>query len=420
MGPLLRVLLTALALWGTGCSWLWPTVVPTSPKEPLFHSSFPLAGPLRLDGALCSLASLGPDATRAVSRPESMYGAVPLEEACRGGGAGGGRHESGPRLVVVGTGRGPVYGYLFAAHPATGLLVAFSGLGLPAAGWVNQRFAEVAARRGLSTFAPVRDESPRPIFFDPLREALRATEAARQVIAACGVGAPADLRFVGISLGGLEALLANRESLRQGDATRAAVLDPVLDVQLASANLDSFWHGLAVDTVQGFFRRILAGRYGEDPPPGFQEVMSRTDPRKGALSDLRADSPSAWLCAAPREPYAVFLSDTDPVLGDDQRGFAERCKFPLERARVPGHTPLACRLELFDEMVERLCRPERVAAVTVSVAAGSRRDPLAPRNAVMFRPCREKSAPPSAAAAWSSCTGAATSSPSSSASRRSG
>ena len=347
----IRFALAPLALWSAGCSWLWPSVVRTSPNEPLFHAGFPAGS----DGALCSLVSLGPDATRVVSKPEPTDGAVPLEQACQHRLPGA----AGRRLVRVSTAHGPMHGYLFAATPATGLVVAFSGLGMPPAGWINERFAEVGARQGFITFAPVRDESPRPIYFDPLREALRALDAARQIAAACRLAAPADLGFVGISLGGLEALLANREALRRGLATRAAVLDPVLDVHLATANLDSFWHGLAVDSVQSYFRRILAGRYGEDPPPRFEDVMGRTASHPEAMSDLRLDAPSAWLCGERRDAYAVFLSDTDPVLGDAQRQFAESCGFPLKKARVPGHTPLACRLALFEEMIGELRQPGR-------------------------------------------------------------
>ncbi len=354
-----RLALAMLALSSAGCSWLWPSIVRTSPDEPLFHTGFPLVGGLRLDGALCSLVSLGPDASRVVSRPEPTDGAVSLEQACQQIPPDAASRL--PLLVRVSTAYGELHGYLFAVRPATGLVVAFSGLGMPPAGWINERFAETAAREGLVTFAPMRDESPRPIYFDPVREAFRALDAAQQIATACRIGAPADLGFLGISLGGLEALLANREALQRGMATRAVVLDPILDIGLATANLDSFWHGLAVDSVQGYFRLILTGRYGEDPPPGFADVMMRTASHPEAMSDLRRDAPSAWLCGARREAYAVFLSDTDPVLGDAQRAFARACGFPLQDARAPGHTPLACRLELFEEMIREVRRPGPVS-----------------------------------------------------------
>jgi hypothetical protein len=353
----LRLLLASLLAWSAGCSWLWPTVVPPSSGrgEPLFHSGFPLGEGARFDGALCSLLTLGPDATRVVSEPERLEGAVSLEEACRHEPPGTeGRSGRTAQLVHLDTALGPLDGYLFALRPATGLVVAFTGLGMPPAGWVNQRFAEVGARQGLATFAPVRDEAARPISFDPLREARRAIEAARQIASACRISAPADLAFLGISLGGLEALLANREALRHGLSTRAAVLDPLLDVRLAAANLDTRQHSPTIESVQGFFRRILTGRYHEAPSASFGEVLSRTSSRPGALSDPRTDEPSAWLCKAGPEPYAIFLSDTDPVLGDAQRAFARSCGFPLRKAGVPGHTPLACRLEIFQEMVGAL------------------------------------------------------------------
>ena len=345
---------------------MWPTVVRTSPDEPLFHTGFPLVGGLRLDGSLCSLTSNGQDATRVVSPPEPLVGALSIDEVCDRSAVTSDPLGTG-RLVRIGTRYGPVHGYVFARPGASRVLVAFTGIGMPAAGWINTRFAAVAANEGFITFAPVRDESPRPIYFDPLREALRAIEAAHLVAQACGAGAPLDLAFVGISLGGLEALLANREALRDGMSTRAAVLDPVLDMRLAAANLDSFWHGLAVDSVQSFFRRILTGRYGENPTPPFDEVVNRTSSHPDAMSDLRRDAPSAWLCGASREAYAVFLSDTDPALGDAQREFAEECHFPLRKARVPGHTPLACRLEVFDEMIAELRAPPHTYAAARAI-----------------------------------------------------
>jgi hypothetical protein len=349
--------------------------VPPSPDGPLFSSSFPLSGALRVDEALCSLLSLGPDVTRVVSEPEDTSQAAPLEETCQRG-----PPIPGGKLVQTSTAYGPVRGYLLGgADPATGLLVVFSGLGMPSAGWINERFAQTAAKRGFLTFAPVRDESPRPIYFDPVREARRALDAARQIAATCHVGEPGDFAFVGVSLGGLEALLANREALQHGMTTRAVVLDPLLDPALATANLDSFWHGMAEDSVQGYFRRILTGRYRESPPPRFEDVMKRTEIHREALSDLRVDAPSAWLCQARREAYIVFLSDTDPVLGDGQRQFAESCGFPLKKARVPGHVPLACRLELFDEMIAELREADqqqrRPATMTWATLPEARRSP---------------------------------------------
>ena len=285
-----------------------------------------------------------------------------LEEACRQVPPGTtGRSGRTGQLVRVETALGPMSGYLYAARPATGLVVAFSGLGMPPAGSINQRFAEVGARQGLVTFAPVRDEAARPISFDPVREARRALDAAGQILRACRIGAPADLSFVGISLGGLEALLANREALQQGLSTRAAVLDPLLDVQRAAASLDGKASSPSVDSVHDFFRRILTGRYQEEPPLSFRKVLARTGSGPGSLSDLHADAPSAWLCGARHDAYAIFLSDTNPALGDGQREFARACGFPTRKAHAPGHIPLACRLALFEEMLGALREPPRTA-----------------------------------------------------------
>jgi hypothetical protein len=352
--PLLATLATAAA--ATACSWSHPTVVRSSPKEPLFHTGFPLVGPFRLDGSLCSLASIGPDVTRIVNPPEPVRDVIPLSVACAQAAPAG-----VVRPVRVETRHGPVDGYLFGGRGASGVLVAFAGLAMPAENWINQRLATTAARARLVTFAPARDDSARPIWFDPVREARRGLEAARQIEEACGVDPGATLAFAGLSMGGWEALLAAREAQREGREARAAVLDPVLDIRLASENLDSFWHGVAVDGMQGYFRRILAGRYGEDPPPSFGALALRTTAHREAMT-AEEDSPSHWLCtAADRERYVVFLSDSDQVLGGAQRDFAKGCGFPFRAAGAPGHVAVACRLEIVEEMVEAL-RPRVEAA----------------------------------------------------------
>jgi hypothetical protein len=360
MRPRWRPLLALLVACSAGCAWLRPTIVRVSPEPdaPLFESNHMFGvGGAPLDGALCSLLTLGPDATRVVSPPEATLDAVSLEEACQGPPEGTfGRRGRTAQLVEVQTTLGPMHGYLYTTRPASGLLVAFSGLGMPPAGWINERLAELGAGRGLVTFAPVRDEIARPIEFDPLREALRALEAAGQVAAACHIDPPATV-FAGISLGGLEALLANREALAHGRSTRAAVLDPLLDVELAAAHLDASRPSLALDAIQAYFRRLLAGRYGEREPISFRAVLSRTGSGPGARTDLRKDAPSAWLCQARHDAYVIFLSDLDPALGEAQRRFATACGFPLRRARAPGHAPLACRLEIFDEMLDALWPP---------------------------------------------------------------
>ncbi len=106
--------------------------------------------------------------------------------------------------------------------------------------------------------------------------------------------------------------------------------------------------------MQSYFRRILAGRYGEDPPPSFGALALRTTAHREALSQ-EEDSPSKWLCTVPdRERYVVFLSDSDQVLGEAQRDFAKPCGFSFRAAGAPGHIPVACRLELVEEMIEAL------------------------------------------------------------------
>jgi hypothetical protein len=349
MPPALRLAAVALALLGSGCSWSWPRLVRTDPRRDLFDSGFPLVGAASTDAALCSLATAGPEATTLPGAPEPLDGAAPLGPWCAAGEpARTGQRGRVGRLVVVEGTSGRALGYLYPVPEARGLVVAFSGLGMSPTGWVNARFAELAARRGLATFAPVRDESARPIAFDPLREARRALGAALAVLDGCGLR-ERGLTFVGVSMGGLEALLANREAARQGVPARAAVLDPLLDPMAAAAHLDSFWHSAGTDGMQAYFHRILRGRYGEPESTTFRELLLRSAAGK---ETAEADLPRAWLCAADPATNAVFAAEGDPVLGDAQSEFVRSCGFPVRPARAKGHVGLACRLELFDELLD--------------------------------------------------------------------
>jgi len=333
---LVPALLLVLGL--TGCI----TVVNASPAKPLFA---PFLG---LDGAMCSLASVGPDATLLPAPPPPPGEAMDLARACRGGQPPRGQ------LVEVETSVGKVLGHLTLAPDASGVLLAFSGMGMPADGWVNRRFAERALPLGLATFAVVRRET-RPIVLDPLREAKGGLEAARRLREACGLDPRRPVAVVGISMGGMEALLAGREARAIGLEARTAVLDPVLDVGLAAGHLDASWQGVADNAMGDYFRRILQGRWGEPAGTRFADLIARLGPGAGALTDPVLDSPAAWLCGAPPERFTVVLSTGDPVLGAAQRERVTGC-FPVVDAGVPGHTPLACRLDLFDELLAAASR----------------------------------------------------------------
>jgi hypothetical protein len=350
----IRFALSVIAAGGTSCAW--PRVVEVSPQGPLFHSSV-LVGGRSMDAALCSLGALGPDAASTVA-PAEATSAVPVSpaEACgRAWPTSEGQRGRAGLLVEVDTALGPVRGYLYGVARPRGVIVAFSGLGMPAAGWINERFAETAARRSLMTFAVVRDETARPMRFDPLREARRAVAAVERLRTDCALDASRPIGFVGVSMGGLEALLATREATSaHAFEARAAVLDPVLDFAAVASNLDAPWHSFAVDSMQRYFQRLLRGRYGEPPSTSFRTVLARTAPSLGAMTDPAADAPSAWLCRVDPDVYAVLVSDTDPALGDAQRSFARACGFPLLPARAPGHVPLSCRPELFEEMLGRI------------------------------------------------------------------
>ena len=121
------------------------------------------------------------------------------------------------------------------------------------------------------------------------------------------------------------------------------------------------WHSVAVEAMQAFFQRILSSRYGEWPTPSFGDVINRVRSHTDAVTNFDRDAPSVWLCGAKRDAYSIFFSDKDPVLGESQREFAESCGFPILPARAPGHVPLACRLELFDEMIDTLRSPKLAA-----------------------------------------------------------
>jgi hypothetical protein len=151
-------------------------------------------------------------------------------------------------------------------------------------------------------------------------------------------------------MGGMEALLANREAAADGLPMRVAVLDPLLDPTAAAAHLDSFWHSLDTDAMQAYFGRILRGRYGEPASTTFGDLLSRSS--AGTVTVLARDAPRAWLCTVDPASYAVFVSDGDPVLGNGQASFARTCGFPVRRARTKGHVGLACRLELFEELLD--------------------------------------------------------------------
>jgi hypothetical protein len=379
----LRSALASVCLFTSGCSWFWPAMVRKDPDAELFHSRFPLAGPMRTDGAICALATVGPDATTLVSRPVPDGDAAQLGDWCA---------EVAPdppglrgriaQLVEVQGEFGPVRGLLFRVQGARGVLVAFSGLGMPASGWVNERFAELAARRGFATFAPIRDETARPMYFDPRREARRALGGALAIVEHCKIPGRR-LAFVGVSMGGMEALLANRAALEAGLATRAAVLDPVLDPSAVTDHLDSFWHSFGTDTMQAYFRRILRGRYGEPKSTSFREMLTRSTEEAETIPSR--DAPKVWLCDEDGGAYTVFLSDRDPVLGTAQADFlhAPGCRVRPRRAGVKGHVGLACRLGLFDEMIDA-CAPAaspEPAAPAVRASGPSARTRAAVRTA---------------------------------------
>lgn len=352
------VVAVGLAPLVVSCSAFWPAVTPRDPKAPVFHTSAPARWVADLDPALCSLATVGPEVTRLIHPPPKLPPHSSAEDWC----AGEPQPPNKPspcrsamvgQLVSVSFAQGSADGYLYRIPNATGIVVVFAGLGMPPDGWINQRFAGEASRRGFATFAIVRVETRRPMRFDPLAEAHRGILAAKSLRGRCGIAGNARVAFLGISMGGMEALLAARDVAvvaPELHGAPASVLDPLLSPEDAADNFDSFWHGVSVDAMQTYFRRLLVGRYGA-PKCGvrFGDLLS---PAPGIRTNLKKDAPARWLCGqSVGERFHVFLSATDPVLGDDQRERLEECGFPTVAVRSPGHTPLACELSLFERMV---------------------------------------------------------------------
>lgn len=355
----------------SGC--VWPGLV--AKDGALFQKGVSVAGAAGTDSALCTLATAGPDATRMLSKPEGTPGGSTFREVCdRSGTRSANLQRPGEWTGMVGElihqplGDGIVgesrhaSGYLFRVRNARGIAILFPGLAMPADGWITQRFAAAAAGHGYATFALIRDETRSQVVFDPVLEAHRGRLAAGALLGICDVAANARVAFVGYSLGGMEALLAARDAAdvdRRQAGARAVVLDPVLDPARVARHLDKgtpHLRSLSVDTMQAFFRRILRDRYGEQTL-SFDGLLSRTD-ASGAMTNPKVDAPATWICERDIDA-TIFLSTTDPVLGNRQRTVL-RCVRPGVKKRsafVPGHIPFACNLTLFSEMAAAMALP---------------------------------------------------------------
>jgi len=347
--------LLAAASAPIGCG-LSPKLV--ADDGPLFTPGFPWIG-VRTDGALCSLASVGPDATNMVTPPAAVPEAESIARRCANPGAGTGFGERVSQPIGP-SGTTPAHGYLYRAPHARGIIVLFSGLGMPTDGWVTQRFASLAAQRGYTTFALIRDETSIPIRFDPVAEAHRGIFAARAIRTSCGVDPAALTSFLGYSLGGLEALLAARDAASVAPdlgPTKAVVLDPVLDPPKAAHNLDKWFRSVAVDAMQDVFHRILRGRYHEKSDTSFDEVLARSD-AETSQTRLARDAPSTWLPKTTTVSATIFLSKTDPALGDEQRAALAHVPASIVRRDIgsPGHIPFACEPSIFSIMLDEAGR----------------------------------------------------------------
>ncbi len=251
---------------------------------------------------------------------------------------------------------------LYRVPEPRGIAMLFAGLAMPADSEVMRRFADAFARRGWMSAVVLRDDSISG--FDPRGRRTAGSPCPGSSSGSVRRAGGAGLAFLGLSMGGLEALLAARDApatLERGEA-RVAVLDPVLDFDRVVVHLDGTFHDISTDAMQTYFQRIMAGRY-RMAPVRFADVIARAPPT-GRMTSLKEDAPTRWLCDGAVDRSTVFLSRTDPVLGNAQREALEQQGFPFQRTEAAGHVPLACDLSLFVRMVD---------SATEAAAPGTRR-----------------------------------------------
>lgn len=346
-----------------GCAGIEPRAVSPDLTEPVFEPGWLLRGSLSVEPGLCTLATVGLDVTVLPSELPLPGQTRLLDEACRGpapplGSASTGTPGEWVRLegatawapdpLRVETRLTDVLAVLHRVPRPRGIAVLFAGLAMPADAEVMRRLADALARREWIAAVVLRDDSISG--FDPRWEAHRGLALARELQRSCTPGAAPPLAFLGLSMGGLEALLAARDApVTLGRDARAAVLDPVLDFARVARNLDGSFHDVSTDAVQTYFQRIMAGRY-RVAPVRFAEILERVPPG-GRLTSLERDAPARWLCDGPVDRFTVLLSRMDPVLGNAQREALEQRGFPFQRTAAAGHIPFACDLSLFGRLV---------------------------------------------------------------------
>ena len=375
----------------SGCASVTPQAVSPDIAQPVFEPGAVLRGPFALGPALCSLATVGLDVTLLPAQPGGpSENQIPaLSKVCAAPADEEHQLSTGPRGLWarldgadawagdpqrLEARRSGISALVYRVPEPKGLAILFTGLAMPADSDALRHFAVALARRGWLTAVVVRDESIGG--FDPRWEAHRGLALAAALRSSCARGEP-PVAFLGLSMGGLEALLAARDAAVRPalGQPRAVVLDPVLDMREVADHLDSTFHRISTDAMQTYFQRIMAGRYRR-APVRFTCEMDRRPPT-GRMTDPDADAPAAWLCDGPVRRYSIFLSATDPVLGDEQRRRLEARAFSFERTEVGGHIPLACDLELYERMSDAATD---TTGATFSVCAGptERRPPRPP------------------------------------------
>lgn len=318
-------------------------------RVPGVEPSGDLLSPM-LQPTLCSTMSAGMDFAQSVSgwreaQPTLPFDAMPVGDP---------GHLMSPAArptayhLSIPTEYGDLRGWYTPLADSLGLVVYFTGLGQSADGELALQIEHVAVGAGWSVLRVDRDDTIRPVRFDPMLEATRAVAAARHL---SGTSVLPNRRiYVGVSMGGMEGALA----ARMDNASVFVGRDPLLSPQAVARWLDEA-DLRRPDALQmkKFFQRMMCDRYDEPCDVRFEEIIGRS---ALGLTDLQRDAPSRWLCdLAPEERWRfhVEVSTRDPALGPGNAAPLVDCGFPLVVSDIPGHVPVACEPWALDALIER-------------------------------------------------------------------
>lgn len=342
-----RILVALTALASSGCMFREPPNV----ADPIVIN--PLA-----QAASCTMLAMGSDLVNApvpsVSRPP---GARLEQLACHGGPARE-RHpssdfhppERGSMWVAFDGDRALVT--TPDTSPPRGVVVVFAGLSMSPEAPILRDLADRLADRGFIVARKLRHETvdgvaPRKLRLDPVSEARGGISLGRQLADRCETK---HVEFVGMSLGGAEALIAAREA-----PGPTVVIDPLIDLEATVQWLrgGDLRHpkkilSLSREVMLEFFRLVIHGRYGVAGTLG--DALANADLGETVRS---RDMPHAWLSGVStewREGMRVFLSAWDPVLGDKGRELLD--PNVIRRIAIEGHIPIYCDRDSMRRVVD--------------------------------------------------------------------